>query len=683
MSANKIAEIPVLPFPPIEVRRKIAEHDLQACFESWNAICQKMLELPPELFQVAMSKTNDLSLTSFLVSLIKESARSRNDDSWIRARQAQELTRLAYLLTHRALMQMEQPPVKLLDWTFLGCFCKTFSRSRSLPSLIEGAWTSHSATVSPGLQKYKNILLKSLDSGDVSSQDDMLSQCLLPLLHACPSAGATLVLGYDLLDAISTAYSSMTTKTKSNLLLLMYVMLLAPLQLQRPNRSLVYDHLYSLDAATKSQRSAIGSHSSALVDLVSETPFIARLRKLISGTPDEGRGNKLASSLEQHRQAQSSRPKRVHRREIDKGKQKVSDTFGHGEAFGDVHVHRISLISQVQELFPDLGDGFVVKLLDNYNDDVEQVTAALLEDNIPPHLQDADHSERLHAHTSAPEIDVTPGLMPRTTPPASPLPVRRNIHDNDEFDRLAVSSSRIRLGHKEPEADAFTQDSTSRSHAKAAIMSALAAFDADDDERDDTYDIEDVGGTVDTAAGPAGDKDATINDMRDKNEEALFTAWKMSPNAFARDSATRRSKERLALKSETGMTDEAVEGWGVMLQRDPSRLRRLEAKYATFSGRQNNQLERTSWRENNDSGLDSEDAGEASSGPESSRGGRGRGGFRGRGKGGRGVSSVAGSSDDKGTQIARQRKDTSKGSRANHNRRDQRARKMARGGMAG
>ncbi|KAL8827011.1 MAG: hypothetical protein Q9170_007185 [Blastenia crenularia] len=39
---------------------------------------------------------------------------------------------------------------------------------------------------------------------------------------------------------------------------------------------------------------------------------------------------------------------------------------------------------------------------------------------------------------------------------------------------------------------------------------------------------------------------------------------------------------------------------------------------------------------------------------------------------------MAGPADEKGTQIARERKDANKGARANHNRRDQRARKMAR-----
>lgn len=64
--------------------------------------------------------------------------------------------------------------------------------------------------------------------------------------------------------------------------------------------------------------------------------------------------------------------------------------------------------------------------------------------------------------------------------------------------------------------------------------------------------------------------------------------------------------------------------------------------------------------------------------------GRGRGRGRGRARGGARGASVAGPSNDRATQAARQRKDANKSSVANHNRRDQRARKMARaGGMLG
>jgi activating signal cointegrator complex subunit 2 len=55
----------------------------------------------------------------------------------------------------------------------------------------------------------------------------------------------------------------------------------------------------------------------------------------------------------------------------------------------------MSIISQIQDLFPDLGASFIVKCLDEYNDDIEQVTAHLLEDSLSPYLSEADRSEKL------------------------------------------------------------------------------------------------------------------------------------------------------------------------------------------------------------------------------------------------------------------------------------------------
>lgn len=128
------------------------------------------------------------------------------------------------------------------------------------------------------------------------------------------------------------------------------------------------------------------------------------------------------------------------------------------------------------------------------------------------------------------------------------------------------------------------------------------------------------------------------------------------------------------------MTDEAVEGWAVMFERDPRTAKRLDAKYGGWSGVQT-ELQSTAWRAGSE-GDESEGGGGEGSGP-SSRGGRGRGG-RGRGRGGRGRGgNVAGASGEKETEAARRRKEANKGSRANHNRRDQRARKMARGGFPG
>ncbi len=273
-------------------------------------------------------------------------------------------------------------------------------------------------------------------------------------------------------------------------------------------------------------------------------------------------------------------------------------------------------------------------------------------------------------------------LAPHATPPLRPQ--RRNIFDGDgldELDDVALATAKLHFGKHEA---ATTADDVLRDRASApnvaAILSALAAFDSDDDERDDTYDAADVGGTVDApssmGAGAGGD------DLYEASEEALFAAYQAAPQLFARDSSTRRSAERARLRDDTGMTDEAVEGWALMLARNPQRRRRLEMRFsaATAFGGTQSEVARTSWRASDHDG-DGEGGGEEGSSA-APRGGHGR-GPRGRGGGGRGRGNVAGPTGEKETEQARRRKEAHKGSRANHNRRDQRARKMARGGFPG
>ena len=80
---------------------------------------------------------------------------------------------------------------------------------------------------------------------------------------------------------------------------------------------------------------------------------------------------------------------------MDNGKGKGKETAPADGFESQVHIHSASLISQVQDIFPDLGSGFIAKLLDEFNNDTEQVIAHLLEDSLPAHLHGADRSETL------------------------------------------------------------------------------------------------------------------------------------------------------------------------------------------------------------------------------------------------------------------------------------------------
>lgn len=180
-----------------------------------------------------------------------------------------------------------------------------------------------------------------------------------------------------------------------------------------------------------------------------------------------------------------------------------------------------------------------------------------------------------------------------------------------------------------------------------------------------------MGGAIDAAANE--------EDPTDANEETLWRAYSADPRQFDRDQVAKKGMARGRLREETGMTDEAIEGWAIMLNRNAQQKRRLEMKYSAvnaFSGQQT-ELARTSWQD----GVDTSDTDGGSGrgghrGRGRGRGGRARGGGGGSGRGG----NVAGPSGEQETEAARRRKEANKSQRANHNRRDQRAKKMARGG---
>ena len=517
------------------------------------------------------------------------------------------------------------------------------------------------------LSELKKVLIKNLDAGINGNIKQLESQLgrVNSLIHTSPATAETFLAGSDFLDGLISCFKLMNPPLRKVIITTTYLCLTGLVDGEPPKFSMLTDQLYSLKSAADAHKSGpLNANDSMVAELVTSTPLLQQIgHKLDASGSSTSRNKAILTDLASFRKSGGLiRPQRLAKRKTDKGKR--VEIVDHSAIQQEMHVHRLSQITQIQDLFPELGSGFVSKLLDEYGDDPEQVIAHLLDGSLPPQLQDADRSENLAA--VAPARD----LAPRPTPPL--LPTRKNAFDDDELDRLDMDVSRLHIGKRggESTADDVLADRSTAPN-KAAILSALAAFDSDDDERDDTYDAEDVGGTVDAT-----------EDLSESNEEVLFRAFQANPKLFDRDQATRKAAARSQLKIETGMTDEAVEGWALMLSRNPAQRKRLEARYSQWNGAQR-ELAGTAWRASaTESGAEDSEADAGASGFRGGRGrGRGRGG--GGGGGGRGGGSAAGPTGDASTEAARRRKEASKGSRANHNRRDQRARKMARGGLPG
>lgn len=691
-----MAEFPPLaPVPSPAVRRTIPSNDWDACLDAWMTLLGIRLNVPDQKFKDVA--TGDLSVVSFLDSFYQHSA--ARDSGLQSGPKAGQLRTLCFLTTRRYLLSLSNPPEGLLSWQLLSNLCCCYPSSTALKASLSSAWEMHQEKISSSIEKAKSLVIQQLSMAGKTAALGVLSDIrrLTILTSVLPKCGQILMAGSDYLDTLYEAYQAKDTREELRKILVanVYVGLVSLLKEKTINLSLLLDQLFSLKASAGVGTPGMKKEATLLSDLVCSSDLLQRLEKHLIIHPQK-RGQDLLASLRLYQMETSPFHHRYQRRKrLDKGKGPSTGPVIPGE----LHAHKMSLVSQVQDLFPDLGSAFVVRLLDTYGDNPETVIAHLLDDSLPPELQSLDRTEQLppsaepsHSH-----------LEPRSTPPfipsprAEPIPSRRNVFDDDvDIAELSISGDaegKLRFGRANPKltADEVLADRSKHAINKAAILSALASFDSDDDERDDTYDVADVGGTVDSATtGTDAEANAIARAQRAAAEQidlTLLRAYKSNPAIFARDSTTRRSQPRTLLKQETNMTDETIEGWAVMLLRDPKRLSKLENKLADELGGAGGgalnqpELAPTSYRKPHPTEEDSDEGGE-SSGYARGRGGssgRGRGGAgRGRGRGGRPPQS--GEQGQQNSAAAHQRKEQNKASRANHNRRQQRAKKIARGG---
>ncbi|GAN03801.1 cue domain-containing protein [Mucor ambiguus] len=271
------------------------------------------------------------------------------------------------------------------------------------------------------------------------------------------------------------------------------------------------------------------------------------------------------------------------------------------------NVERTSKISQIHDLFPGFGDGFIEACLDANNDDVEVVIMQLLEDALPASVSGLDRkmerkplpdaaatvSRLTHLESEAEAVYLE--AEARENPDEeSVLKSRRNVYDNDEFDifnRRTVDTSKVYAGKKDKgDADALLDDKSFIQSEKKNVLQRVV--DMYDDDYDDTYDDINDAGVPSTMEN--GDGDAAVDVVRKKqevidpgieNESLLVHSFVDNAELFARNSTARKSTKRAELRKRTGMTDEQLEGWAIMFKRNPRKDRILD-RYMLFDGNQ-------------------------------------------------------------------------------------------------
>ena len=658
---------PLALYPATQLNVSLPSAEWESCLDSWLFSLEFRLRLSDDDFS-KFKLSQDTSGVEFLLSFFR--AQVDADEMATKSQKERLLFKRAYLLLRRLLLAtkvpMEYGNNRLL--LLLELASVTFASVADWKTTLKVAWTSNSKQLTQAIEDWKKGMMRNLtlqlEHG--SFVEDL--RRMNALVKVSAEIGLVIMTGSDYLETLMEAYEQAQSQNAGLLRVLtehIFYCLRSLTADGSSHGSLLLDHLYFMKSDAEQKAMVKPTQPTLCSSLVCSTTF---LRHLAADTSisSGNRGQGLLDFFTGYQQSTKHLhpPMAPRRRKIAKGKGKANPRE-------EMHFHKASQVSQVHNLFPDMPNHYILRLLDHFNDDTEAVVAALLEPgSLPAELRDPGPEDEALVDIAGPAHD----LAPRTTPPL--LPQRRNVFDGDDFDKLQISSDRLHKGRKVVTVSQFeTEDD--HSQRKAAIISALAAFDSDDDERDDTYDVADVGGTVDSTL----DTDDRRNPEPNPHEQILFRAWSDNHDFFARDTKTRISKVRQGLKRDTGMSDEQIEGWAIILKKDPNLQRRLERKYAaaqSFRGDQN-VLNSTRWQGDNTP----EDSEEGEGGSDGRRIGQAQ--IRGNrvwGRGGRG-SSTGGPSGDAATQAARRRKEQGRGrGGASHGRREGRARKMGRG-MAG
>lgn len=230
-------------------------------------------------------------------------------------------------------------------------------------------------------------------------------------------------------------------------------------------------------------------------------------------------------------------------------------------------------IRNVIEMFPQLSPGKVKTLLANNNNEVEKVINDLLEMDVEDMSTIEDYDEQSKESS----------LKHKNKKKAKP----GNVFDFQMAEDKVVT---VQLGKKEADNDLDEVDEDLR---KKNLERALALlYDADEDEPDDTY-VENEGGSIpdlDYNEDDGGTKntgnDNNVNIKLDKKllevEAKLFGIYSSSPDRLKR--TDRNTPYRQELRREIGWTDEQIEGWARVIEKNPRRFRMLEERLVYVDG---------------------------------------------------------------------------------------------------
>ena len=375
---------PLAQYPKASWQKQLSSQEWSGLIQAWETLCGAYLSLSDDDFR-KLSK-NEGSVAAFASSFVHENGSNTSST----------LNRLVFRLTSR-LWKLGSSS-DLSEWTFLANFARMYPKKLTAPPIGDlFSRQSTSSYIEASLTALKKQLIPHLESG-IKGDLNLVETSLVavnPLLHVSPHACSLLLAGSDFFDGLVTCFTVMNPPLRKAIIATIYLCVMGLTESEPPKWAMLSDQLFTLKSAADAHKQGpLNVNDSLIAELVTATPLLHTLLRRAEAMDAATDGlRKRLGSLEPFKKGPMARPKRLTRRKIDKGKGKAT----HGHVHTEMHVHRMSQITQVQDLFPDLGAGFVSKCLDECGDDVEQVVANLLAESLPSHLATADRSEPLYA----------------------------------------------------------------------------------------------------------------------------------------------------------------------------------------------------------------------------------------------------------------------------------------------
>ncbi|TQS31896.1 hypothetical protein Golomagni_07809, partial [Golovinomyces magnicellulatus] len=377
---------PLAQYPQASWRQKLSSSEWDGLCNAWIRLCTAYLTLSDAEFINTLD--HDESSLLFVTSYAAESATSSSSPT--PSSPPASLSKAVFQLSSRLIKLSKKPQV--LEFPFLADFAACFPKKHVAP-VLSTAFAQHGDSIETSLSALKKSLIPHLDAGikgDLKLVESQLSK-LNALLHASPDACTLCLAGSDFFDSLVIGFRVMNPPLRKVIVATVYLCMIGLVEASPPKWSMLGDELFSFKASADAHKQGpLNVNDSLVPELVTSTPLLKiLLHRAEASNSATDNLKKRITALQPYKKGAMARPKRLVRRKIDKGKGKSSQD----DAATEMHIHQMSQITQVQDLFPDLGAGFVSKCLDEYNDDVEQVVANLLSESLPTHLAIADRSE--------------------------------------------------------------------------------------------------------------------------------------------------------------------------------------------------------------------------------------------------------------------------------------------------